>query len=254
MHNSHKPAGHYQFHKWSHLSHFLRSDNTIVFLPRNRRSYSEGWHTIKIMIWAAQWRCDIDWNINIEINSLFRNGKQRMLFLLSVMSTHAEDWEVEERDPLDKCNQWSKGGGKKGECRCGRITEGERSGGEAFSEQLLKSPKEPMVLWWHPEPFWGGRAQGCHTSSWKCFYTKGGKSSPRRATPYFNCMGEAANNLEGRIIVQNNLWQTGEMRWESKIESWPVRTNAKFYSQAGAISCLSSHYLDSNCVERKVWL
>lgn len=76
---------------------------------------------------------------------------------------------------------------------------------EAFCERLMKSPKEPMVLQWYPEPLWEGRAQGHLTSSWKCFYTKGGKSSPRRATPSFNSMGEAANNLEDRIRVQNDL-------------------------------------------------
>lgn len=69
----------------------------------------------------------------------------------------------------------------------------------------MKSPREPVVLSWYAEPFWEGRTQGYSISSWKCFYTKGGKSSPRRAAPCFNCMGEAENNMEDRMVVQNDL-------------------------------------------------
>lgn len=78
---------------------------------------------------------------------------------------------------------------EKVKCCCGRITEGGDPVEEAFCEQQLKPPKEPVELWWYPEPFWEGRAQAYCTRSWKCFYAKGGKHSPKRITPYFNYMG-----------------------------------------------------------------
>lgn len=41
----------------------------------------------------------------MEISSLFRNGKQRMMFLVAVMSRHAEDWKIKESNPLEKHSQ-----------------------------------------------------------------------------------------------------------------------------------------------------
>lgn len=55
-----------------------------------------------------------------------------------------------------------------------------------------------------------------------------------------------------RIIFQNDLCQTGEIRRESKIGRWLISASAKFCNQAGGIICLSGHYLDSNSSARQV--
>lgn len=117
----------------------------FLSLTTDKRSCSEGWYKIRIMIWSAWQWSDTRWNINMEINSWFRNGKQRMMFLVSVMSRHAEDWKVKERNPLEKHSQRSKRGGEK--CCCGKITEGWDQMEEAFCEQQLKWPKAQKHQW-----------------------------------------------------------------------------------------------------------
>lgn len=151
-----------------------------------------------------------------------------MLFLVSMMSTHAEDWKVKERDPLDKCNQWSKEGWEKGTCCCGRITEGGTSGGGGFLwaiKQVTQRTNGALVV---PRALLGRQSTRLPHKLMEMFLQKERKKQPKKSHSIFNCMGEAVNSLEDRIIVQDDLWQTGEMRWESKIGSWPIRTNAKF--------------------------
>lgn len=117
--------------------------------------------------------------ISIEINILFSNGKQKLLFLVSVLNRFTEDRKVKER-PLEHLQSVTKG-----QTLSSRNSEHQVK--EAYSESLMKSSKELMVHRWYPEPVWEGRTHGYHRSfeNIKCFYTKGGKISPRGATPDF---------------------------------------------------------------------
>lgn len=91
----------------------------------------------------------------MEINSFFRDGKQRMMFLVSMMIRHTEKSRRGIPWRNTACDERE---GRKCKCCCGKITEGGDRVEEAFCEQQLKSPEELMELWWHPEPFWEGTA------------------------------------------------------------------------------------------------